>query len=204
MNRFKLNRWIKALFVGVVAVLIMGGLAFWSNNQQAQADDSLMGVVLQKADVPMAENWLNDGSFTVDTLSQPLNTTNWQAIETAKVVLNYQTAYGRAADLKWQGEWVFMGSYGYAYGSEKEASEAANHILAQQPQVGATTLLAEVNQNGVKGQSYRMIGDEGDILFGFVGTRDNVLILFVTDSFSEKAGQEAFDQLLGKLVEKVS
>lgn len=204
MNRFKLNRWTKVLFVGVVAVLIMGGLAFWSSNHSVQADDSLMGVVLQKADVPMAENWLNEGSFTVDDFSQPLNAMNWQSIETAKAVLNYQTAYGRAADLKWQGEWAFMGSYSYAYGSEKEATEAATHILAQQPQVGATTLLAEMNHNGIKGQSYRMMGDEGDILFGFVGTRGNVLILFVTDSFSEKAGQEAFDQLLGKLVEKFS
>jgi len=97
-----------------------------------------------------------------------------------------------------------VANFAYRYPSRAAASSAAN-VLRKDVEAAPNLLDVKMLKGG---RGYLLKGDEGDIVFWFIGTKNNSLSLVLVNGMNEKEATALFDsairQVSDQLIDPVS
>lgn len=193
-KRFKTFGYVTLVIVSI-SVLALGLV-------QAQREPALAELAIKPDDLKglpgiSGFKFIRSGPSSVTDSTQPLSDSN------ANLLLNdalmYEEAYAAAATIWDEANRVgaFMGNYLYRYPDPTQARGIADQMIGAILRYPGSHLSGLQTQDGpISGRTAMFIGSEGDAIYWFVGTQDNVLILLMVNGPSTPSTEELFKALV--------
>lgn len=184
----------------VAGIFVFGGMItqpIW----KIQRSDQDLAQAAQLHHLPETYHLLNDGPMDINQLDHPfglgLNAEGQlNAVVSGKEALyTYESAYSQAAALP---NGVVIGNFLYQYPNHEQAVTAVkqytNELAHSAVQENALT-----TPNQLQGDTFKIVGDEGDNVYWFVAVQDNVVYLTIANGFDEKPVYERFVSTINDL-----
>lgn len=122
------------------------------------------------------------------------------AVPGQEPLYTYQEAYSNGAYLP---AGVAIGNFLYRYPSPAQAQQAAD-LYATLLQDNATPLDSPMytDANGTPGRAFKVVGDEGDFVYWFIGVKRDVVLLSMADGTNDANVKGIFDATVHHLRQK--
>jgi hypothetical protein len=170
--------------VALLIVLNTSLLFAWSNSRE---QPSLAAMALQPSQLPQGSKWLHSGESFKNDISHPINAyiegVSFQENQT--LLLGYKSAYQASAELPDHAT-LYMGNFLYRYPDAQQAEQVKRLMISEILAVGNSDSLEIAQpseQGGLTGQAISVVGKEGEIMYWFIGSQNETLVLLVLDSF---------------------
>lgn len=202
VNQFKSS--VLAITALVLVVASIFGFSLVLNAAQPEREPSLAELALKADDLAglpgVSDSVLRkSGPTSADDVSQPLNTKNDLGSLTIarEFLFEYEEAYAVEAGA-WDGQYAaYIGNYLYRYPDPTQAQGIADQVIDAILRYPEGHLIGLETQDGpISGRTAMFIGSEGDAIYWFVGTQDNVLILLTVNGPSTSSTEELFKALV--------
>jgi hypothetical protein len=186
------------VFALTIVLTIFAGLLLMRDNIHAEGLERL---ALQIGDLPEGTVQFPEELLDKDDISHPLNSLTVAQSEFAlekATVHKYKDAYSFRA-LTPNG--VFIAHYLYEYPDGKSAKQTADLLVGDLDRAGT---IEDVFENGIalRGQTFTLIGDEGDSIFWFVGVEDQILHLILANGMEKSSVEEEFRLVVKNLMQE--
>lgn len=195
MLTFNRNRRILLTKIGFIIILAISGLFLFSSLTTAQ---DIKQLAIEVSDLPEGTVLLSEGYLDFDDSSHPLSTSRSVPKSSAQSY-EYKSVYSFVAIAPVHG--VMVTNYLYEYSDASGAEKALNGLIDEGGFVSVREYTSE-KEGGLRGQAFNLTGNEGDSVYWFLGVRDNILIMLMTNGMNANSTQEILDSTIDRLLQK--
>lgn len=169
---------------------------------QAQREPALAELAIKPDDLKglpgiSGFKFIKSGPSSVTDSTQPLSDSTDLLLNNA---LMYEEVYAAAATIGDEANRVVavMGNYLYRYPDPTQAQGSADQVIGAilRYHPGGHLIGLQTQDGPISGRTAMFIASEGDAVYWFVGTQDNVLILLMVNGPATSSTEELFKALV--------
>lgn len=196
MLTFKRNRSSLLTRIVTIAILAISGLLLFNNLTTAQ---DVKQLAIDVSDLPEGSFLLSEGYLDFDDNAHPLSMNVSDSRVSVQQIYEYKSVYSFEAVTPVHG--IMVTNYLYEYSDAPEAEKALSSLIEEGESAFVRGYTSE-RVDGLQGQAFKFIGNEGDSVYWFLGRRDNILIMLMTNGMDTDSAQEILDLAVHRLLQK--